>query len=97
MRRTAVLTPADGPVVAPAHIAVRHPETADALRALQFITFVAGEMHRGASPAVRQHSGGRRRERGRRKKKKKEKKKHTDVTKRQQTNNLAVGAQAMQS
>lgn len=47
-----VLTPADGPVVAPANIAVRHPETADALRALQFITFVAGEMHSGASPAV---------------------------------------------
>lgn len=48
-----ILTSAYGPVVTPAYIAVSHSETTDALWALQFITFVAGEMHRGSSPAVR--------------------------------------------
>lgn len=51
-----ILTSAYGPVVTPAYIAVSHSETTDALWALQFITFVAGEMHRGSSPAVRLHT-----------------------------------------
>lgn len=45
-----VITSADGPIVAPAYVAVSHAETADALRALQFITLVAREMHRGSPP-----------------------------------------------
>lgn len=48
-----VLTSTYGPIVTPAYIAVGHSETSDALWALQFITFVAGEMHRGSPPAVR--------------------------------------------
>lgn len=47
----AVITSADGPIVAPADVAVRHAETADALRALQLVAFVAGEMHGGSPPA----------------------------------------------
>lgn len=50
-------TSANGPVVAPTHVAVRHSETADALGALQFVTLVAGEMHCGSSPAVKLHRG----------------------------------------
>lgn len=49
--RKSVITSADGPIVAPAYIAVCHSETADALRALQFITFIAREMHCGSPPA----------------------------------------------
>lgn len=45
-----VITSADGPIVTPAYVAVCHSETADALRALQFITFIAGEMHCGSPP-----------------------------------------------
>lgn len=45
-----VITSADGPIIAPAYVAVRHSETADALGALQLVAFIAGEMHRGSPP-----------------------------------------------
>lgn len=45
-----VITSADGPIIAPAYVAVCHSETADALGALQLVAFIAGEMHRGSPP-----------------------------------------------
>jgi len=44
-------TSADGPVVAPSHVAVGHAQAADALGALQLVALVAGEVHRGPPPA----------------------------------------------
>lgn len=46
------LASADGPLVTPAHVAVSHSQTTDALGTLQLITLVAGEMHCGSSPVV---------------------------------------------
>ena len=44
-------TSADGPVVAPSHVAVGHPQAADALRALQLVALVAGEVNSGPPSA----------------------------------------------
>lgn len=50
---TANSTSADGTVITPANIAVCHSETSDALGALEFITFIAGEMHSGTTSVDR--------------------------------------------
>lgn len=47
---SAAPTSADGPVVAPAHVAVRHAQAGDALGALELVAFVAGEVHRRPPP-----------------------------------------------
>lgn len=50
---TASSTSADGTVITPANIAVCHSETSDALGALEFIAFIAGEMHCSSSSVDR--------------------------------------------
>lgn len=52
-----MFTSTDGTIITPADIAVRHSETTDTLWALQFISFVTGEMHCGSTSAVKLQTG----------------------------------------